>query len=124
MAVNTSISLVGLDFDTLKSNYKNNLKNNASFRDYDFEGSNMNVLIDLLVDLIRGGSRCRAIEKPVPPGATPPLWTVKAADIAVIEDMITSDVSVIVCGIEVLIAAHDETRHIVKANAVRFIGSN
>lgn len=48
MAVNTSISLVGLDFDTLKSNYKNHLKNNTSFKDYDFEGSNINVLIDIL----------------------------------------------------------------------------
>jgi len=48
MAVNTSISLVGLDFDVLKSNLKNHLKNNTPFRDYDFEGSNINVLVDLL----------------------------------------------------------------------------
>lgn len=48
MAVNTSISLVGLDFDTIKLNLKNHLKTNTAFRDYDFEGSNMSVLIDLL----------------------------------------------------------------------------
>lgn len=48
MAVNTSISLVGLDFDTIKLNLKNHLKTNTAFRDYDFEGSNMSVLVDLL----------------------------------------------------------------------------
>lgn len=48
MAVNTSISLVGLDFDALKTNLKTHLKNNKAFRDYDYEGSNMAVLIDLL----------------------------------------------------------------------------
>lgn len=48
MAVNTSISLVGLDFDTIKLNLKNHLKTNTAFRDYDFEGSNMSVLMDLL----------------------------------------------------------------------------
>ena len=48
MASNTSINLIGLDFDTLKSNLKNHLKNNTAFRDYNFEGSNMSVLIDVL----------------------------------------------------------------------------
>lgn len=48
MAVNTSISLIGLDFDTIKTNLKAHLKNNTSFRDYDYEGSNMATLIDLL----------------------------------------------------------------------------
>jgi len=41
MAVNTSISLIGLDFDAIKTNLKTHLKNNTAFRDYDFDGSNM-----------------------------------------------------------------------------------
>ena len=48
MAGNTSINLVGLDFDTLKGNIKTYLKNNTAFKDYNFEGSNMAVLVDLL----------------------------------------------------------------------------
>jgi len=45
---NTSIQLVGLDFNSIKSNLKSYLKNNSAFKDVDFEGSNINVLIDLL----------------------------------------------------------------------------
>lgn len=45
---NTSVSYVDLDFDTLKQNLKTYLKGNPSFKDYDFEGSNINVLLDLL----------------------------------------------------------------------------
>jgi len=45
---NTSVSLVGLDFNTLKTNLKNFLKTNTAFKDVDFEGSNINVLLDLL----------------------------------------------------------------------------
>lgn len=45
---NTSIELVGLDFNTIKTNLKTYLKNNSAFKDVDFEGSNINVLIDLL----------------------------------------------------------------------------
>lgn len=45
---NTSIDLVGLDFNTLKSNLKTFLKNNTQFKDMDFEGSNINVLLDVL----------------------------------------------------------------------------
>jgi hypothetical protein len=48
MSSSTNINLIGLDFETLKSNLKNYLKNNSSFKDYNFEGSNMSVLIDLL----------------------------------------------------------------------------
>lgn len=48
MAVNTSINLVGLDFESIKTNLKNHLKTNSAFRDYNFEGSNMSVLVDLL----------------------------------------------------------------------------
>lgn len=44
----TSINLVGLDFDTLKASLKTYLKAQPQFADYDFDGSNMSVLLDLL----------------------------------------------------------------------------
>jgi len=45
---NNSISLVDLDFDTLKQNLKTYLKAQPQFTDYDFDGSNMSVLLDVL----------------------------------------------------------------------------
>lgn len=45
---NNSISLVSLDFDTLKAQLKQYLKGQAQFSDYDFDGSNMSVLLDIL----------------------------------------------------------------------------
>lgn len=45
---NTTINLVGLDFNTLKNNLKTFLKNNTQFKDIDYEGSNINVLLDVL----------------------------------------------------------------------------
>lgn len=45
---NNSISLVNLDFDTLKQNLKTYLKAQPQFSDYDFDGSNMSVLLDIL----------------------------------------------------------------------------
>lgn len=48
MAANSSINLVNLDFDTLKSSLKTYLKSQAQFTDYDFDGSNMSVLLDIL----------------------------------------------------------------------------
>ena len=45
---NSSISLTSLDFDTLKSNLKTYMKSQSIFKDYDFEGSNINVLLDVL----------------------------------------------------------------------------
>ena len=46
---NTSVSLVGLDFETIKTNLKNYLKSSSSpFQDVDFEGSNINQLLDVL----------------------------------------------------------------------------
>lgn len=45
---NTALNLVTLDFDTVKNNLKNFLKSQDVFKDYDFEGSNINVLLDLL----------------------------------------------------------------------------
>jgi hypothetical protein len=48
MAANSSLSLVSLDFDNVKSSLKQYLKSQSVFRDYDFDGSNMNVLLDVL----------------------------------------------------------------------------
>ncbi len=45
---NNSISLVNLDFDTLKAQLKTYLNGQAQFSDYDFDGSNMSVLLDIL----------------------------------------------------------------------------
>ena len=45
---NSSLNVSSLDFDTLKSNLKAFLSNQSVFKDYDFEGSNINVLLDVL----------------------------------------------------------------------------
>jgi len=45
---NSSINLVGLDFSDIKQDFKNYLKSQDQFKDYDFDGSNMSVLMDLL----------------------------------------------------------------------------
>lgn len=45
---NTSLNISSLDFDTLKQNLKNYLSSQSVFKDYDFEGSNINVLLDVL----------------------------------------------------------------------------
>jgi hypothetical protein len=45
---NNSISLVSLDFDTIKYDLTTYLKNQSQFADYDFTGSNMSVLLDIL----------------------------------------------------------------------------
>ncbi len=48
MSANSSVSLTQLDFDSNKESLKQFLKAYPEFKDYDFEGSNMNVLLDLL----------------------------------------------------------------------------
>ena len=49
MAANSSqINVTDLDFDSISDNLKNYLKGQDKFKDYDFEGSSMSVLIDLL----------------------------------------------------------------------------
>lgn len=45
---NTSISLINLDFDTLKASFKEYLKSQPIFKDYDFEGSNLSTLLDII----------------------------------------------------------------------------
>jgi hypothetical protein len=42
------LKLTELDFDTIKSNLKNFLKNQNEFSDYDFDGSGLSVLLDVL----------------------------------------------------------------------------
>jgi hypothetical protein len=48
MTANSSIILSNIDFDTHKNTLKQYLKSQTRFQDYDFEGSNMNVLLDVL----------------------------------------------------------------------------
>jgi hypothetical protein len=45
---NNSLRVADLDFASIKTNLKNFLKSQNTFQDYDFEGSGMSVLIDLL----------------------------------------------------------------------------
>ena len=45
---NTSVSLTSLDFDTLKTNFQQFLTSQPAFKDYNFTGSNMNVLLDVM----------------------------------------------------------------------------
>lgn len=50
MTANTSTSIVlsSLDFDTIKNTYKTYLKSQDRFKDYDFDGSNLSVLLEML----------------------------------------------------------------------------
>lgn len=48
MATNSPLTLSSIDFDTLKQNFKEFLKTQSTFKDYDFDGSNMNVLLDVM----------------------------------------------------------------------------
>lgn len=43
-----TLKLVGLDFDTLKASLVEYLQTQEQFKDYDYSGSNLNVLLDLL----------------------------------------------------------------------------
>lgn len=48
MAANSSITLTSLDFDSHRESLKSYLKEQAALKDYDFDSSNMAVLLDLL----------------------------------------------------------------------------
>ena len=48
MATSNKLDVSELDFDTIKANLKLYLQNQAEFSDYDFEGSGMSVLLELL----------------------------------------------------------------------------
>jgi hypothetical protein len=43
-----NVRVTELDFDTIKDNLKNYLKNQSQFTDYDFDASNLSVLLDIL----------------------------------------------------------------------------
>ena len=43
-----NIRVTELDFDTIKENFKDFLRSQSAFTDYDFDASNMSVLMDLL----------------------------------------------------------------------------
>ena len=45
---NSNIQLTSLDFNTLKGSFKNFLRSQDTFKDYNFEGSGMAVLLDVL----------------------------------------------------------------------------
>jgi hypothetical protein len=45
---NNSLNLSSLDFDTLKSNFKEYMKSQSVFKDYNFDGSNISVLLDVM----------------------------------------------------------------------------
>ena len=42
------VNFTDLDFDQIKSSLRQYLKANSNFTDYDFEGSNLSTIIDLL----------------------------------------------------------------------------
>ena len=50
MAVNTQgkLEITDVDFDTIKTNLKTYLKGQTQFTDYDFDGSGLSVLLDVL----------------------------------------------------------------------------
>ena len=41
-------NFTNLDFDQIKDSLKDYLKNNSNFSDYDFEGSNLSTILDVL----------------------------------------------------------------------------
>jgi len=45
---NSNIQITNLDFDSIKSNFINYLQGQSTFQDYNFEGSGLNVLLDVL----------------------------------------------------------------------------
>jgi hypothetical protein len=45
---NSTLNVTSLDFDTLKANFITFLKSQDVYKDYNFEGSNMNVLLDVM----------------------------------------------------------------------------
>ena len=48
MSANTTLTVTDLDFESIKNNLKTYLRSQTQFQDYDFEGSGMNVLLDIL----------------------------------------------------------------------------
>jgi hypothetical protein len=42
------VNFTNLDFDQIKTSIRDYLRSNSNFTDYDFEGSNLSVIIDVL----------------------------------------------------------------------------
>ena len=42
------VNFANLDFDQIKLTLENYLKDNSTFTDYDFEGSNLSTILDVL----------------------------------------------------------------------------
>ena len=42
------VNFTNLDFEDIKTSIRDYLRSNSNFTDYDFEGSNMSVIIDML----------------------------------------------------------------------------
>ena len=45
---NARLQISDLDFDTIKNNLKSYLQQQSTFQDYDFEGSGLSILLDIL----------------------------------------------------------------------------
>ena len=45
---NTALRITELDFDSIKANLKDYMRRQAVFKDFDFDGSGMNILLDIL----------------------------------------------------------------------------
>ena len=43
----TNLNVTELDFDLIKDNLKSFLKQQSEFNDYDFDGSGLNILLDV-----------------------------------------------------------------------------
>ena len=48
MAANSALVVSDLDFDSIRTNLVSFLSSQSRFKDYDFEGSNLSVLLDVL----------------------------------------------------------------------------
>ena len=48
MAANSTLSVANINFDDIKSNLKTYFASQSVFKDYDFTGSNLNVMLDIL----------------------------------------------------------------------------
>lgn len=48
MPANNALQVTDIDFDTIRSNLKTFLSSQSTFQDYDFDGSGMSVILDLL----------------------------------------------------------------------------
>lgn len=48
MGANTSLNIAELDFNSIRNNIKTYLQSQTEFQDYDFEGSGLSVLLDIL----------------------------------------------------------------------------